>query len=284
MSEAPKPTPPVPKLSTLKFNAGNHTYSLDGKKIRGVTGLIGAGLPKDRLIPWAAEQAAKLYLTDPAGFAALAATDPEEFVRVMKFAHRGVRDRAAATGTAVHKGAEQMHRTGEVEVEAEAVSYLEGYAAFLDEWQIEPLLMERPVANRKDWYAGTLDLIAKSPHLCGGKPVLIDLKSSKSVYGDTALQLAAYARAEFYVDEDGFERPMPKVHGTFVANVTPMDRDGEHSRYADRPLGTRLYQFAKTPGEIDEHMRWFLAAAYTAKTASFRERLVTEPLEIPGAV
>lgn len=281
MTEAPKPHPPEAPLTTLVFNERNHTYSLDGRRIRGVTGLMSAGLPKDALIPWAAEQAAKLYLSDPAGFAALAIADPDEFLNQLRLAHRSTRDKAAVTGTAVHRGAEEMHRTGEVEVEGEVVSYLEGYSDFLDRWQIEPILTERPCANRKDWYAGTLDLVAKSPLLCDGKPILIDLKSSKSVYGDTSLQLAAYSRAEFYVDEEGRERHMPKIHGTFVAHTTPLDRDGEHERYGERPLGTSLYQFAKSPAEIDTHYSWFLAAAFTAKTAKFREKLVGQPLELP---
>lgn len=277
----PKPHPPEAKQTTLVFNEGNHTYRLDGKPIRGVTGLIKAGLPKDALIPWAAEQAAKLFLTDPEGFAALATADPEEFTKRMKWAHREARDKAAKTGTAVHKAAEEMHRTGEVEAEAEIAGYVEGYAAFLDEWQIEPVLMERPCANRKDWYAGTFDLLCRSPFLAGGELVQIDMKTSKGVYGETALQTAAYAKAEFYVDHLGYERPMPKVHATYVANVTPMDRDGDHERYEKRPLGTRLYRMAGSPDEIDSHFEWFLAASYTAKVAKLREKLGIEPLELP---
>lgn len=280
MAETPKPHPPEAPLTTLVFNEATHRYRLDGKPIRGVTGLIGAGLPKDALIPWAAEQAAKLYLSDPAEFAALASADPDEFLRRMKWAHRESRDRAAATGTAVHKAAEEMHRTGEVEADAEIASYVQGYASFLDEWRIEPLLMERPCANRKDWFAGTLDLVATSPYLCDGKPVLIDIKSSSSPRGDTSLQLAAYSRAEFFVDLMGYERPMPEIHGTFVAHTTPLDRDGEHERYRDRPMGTRLYAFARSQAEIDSHYQMFLAAAYTAKTAKVRDKIVGEPLEL----
>lgn len=276
-----KPKPPEAPLTTLVFNEATHRYRLDNKPIRGVTGLIKAGLPKDALIPWAAEEAAKLFLSDPAGFAALATADPEEFTKQLKWAHRTSRDKAAKTGTAVHKAAEEMHRTGEVEAEAEIAGYVEGYAAFLDEWQIEPVLMERPCGNREHWFAGTFDLLARSPFLCNGELVEIDLKSSKGVYGETSLQTAAYARAEFYVDYAGYERKMPEVHGTFVAHTTPLDRDGEHDRYGDRPYGTSLYKLAGSPEEIDTHFQWFLAAAFTAKTAKFRDKLVGEPMASP---
>lgn len=277
---APKPIP-IPKRSGLSFSPGSHRYRLDGKPVRGVTGLLGAGLPKDRLIPWAAECAAKLYLENEDELARLAGLDPDEFTRRLKWAHREVKEAAGVTGTRVHKLAEQLHLTGEADADDDVASYVEGYAQFLDDWRITPVLAERNVASRKHWYAGTFDLLATSPLLCGGELVQIDLKTSKGVYGETALQTAAYAKAEFYVDRDGYEQPLPKVHGTFVAHVTPLDRDGTHERYGRRPLGTSLYQLAGSPEEIDTQFQWFLAAAYTAKTAKLRDKLAVEPLTAP---
>jgi hypothetical protein len=279
---APKPTP-APKPGGLVFNEASHRYRLDGRPVRGVTGLIGAGIPKDNLIPWAAECAAKLYLADDANLAELARLDPDEFTKRMKWAHKDVRDAAGVTGTRVHDLAEQLHATGECDADDDVASYVEGYVQFLDEWQITPHLMERPVGNRQHWYAGKFDLFATSPLLSGGELVQIDLKTSKGVYGETALQTAAYAKAEFFIDQDGREHPLPKVHATYVAHVTPLDRDGEHARYEGRPLGTSLYPLAETPEQIEEHFNWFLAAAYTAKTTAERAKLATEPLPLPTA-
>jgi len=48
---------------------------------------------------------------------------------------------------------------------------------------------------------------------------LLDWKTSKGVYGETALQTAAYAGAEFY-DDDGVETPLPEVDRIGVVHIT----------------------------------------------------------------
>lgn len=275
-----KRSPKVPSTG-LTFSPAGHRYKLDGLPVTGVTTLIGGGVPKEMLIPWAAEMAGEWAL---ANLERLPLMDPNEALREMKYAWRKKRDDAGATGTAVHHLAEQLSRTGEVDADADLISYVEGFAQFLDDWQITPVLLERPCGNRTHHYAGTFDMYATSPLLAGGKLVQIDLKTSKGVYGETALQLAAYSRAEFYLDELGVEQPMPEVHATFVAHVTPMDRVGAHERYGDRPLGTSLYAMAESPEQIDEHFGWFLAAAYTAKAKKARELLAREPLALPTSV
>ncbi|MBQ1163885.1 hypothetical protein KBZ21_38450, partial [Streptomyces sp. A73] len=68
-----------------------------------------------------------------------------------------------------------------------------------------------PVASRTWWYSGTPDVIGDVPD---GRRLICDYKSGRSgIWGETALQLAAYARAEFYLDEHGIEQPIPHVDG-----------------------------------------------------------------------
>lgn len=253
---------------SLTFNEKSHRYRLDGKPVSGVTTLIGGGVPKPGLIWWSAEQAGLWAIEH---YAEIPVMGHEAAVQAMRRAHTEKRDAAAVQGTAVHHHAEILARSGEVDAPEELIPFLEGYADFLDAWQITPLLMERPVGNREHWYAGMFDLIATSPLLCGGKPVQIDIKTSKSVHGETKLQTAAYARAEFYIDEDGEEQPMPVLAGGFVAHCTPTHREGDHARYGDAPLGTSLYVMAETPEEIDGHFDMFLAAAFTHKTTKSRD-------------
>ncbi|WP_427017822.1 hypothetical protein ACQCSX_04205 [Pseudarthrobacter sp. P1] len=280
---------PAPKATAkgLTFTHSGHRYRLDGLPVTGVTTLIGEGVPKGALIPWAAEMAGQWALDHVEQLQVMPA---DEALREMKFAWRKHRDDAGTTGTAVHKLAEQLSRTGVVEADDDLAGYVEGFAQFLEDWQITAVLLERPCGNRTHHYAGTFDMYATSPllmtaeEIAAGWVVQIDLKTSKGVYGETALQLAAYSKAEFYLDEDGQEQPMPKVIKTFVAHVTPMDRDDAHARYGDRPLGTSLYPMATSPAEIDEHFGWFLAAAFTAKAKKLREALALEPLALPAAV
>lgn len=266
---------PKPKAPGLRFNPGNHTYRLDGKPVRGVTGLIGAGTPKDALIGWAAGLAAEWAMDH---LEQLPHMDRDQAIRTMKWAHRDARDAAGIKGTAVHDVAQLIHETGEADVDDELMPFITGYLDFLDEWEITPILAERPVANRTDWWAGTFDLLATSPKILDGALVQIDLKTSKRPRDGVVLQTAAYAHAEFYVDAEGNEQPMPTVHGNLVAHVTPTDRDGEHARYEGSPLGTSLYMLASSREQIAEHYGWFQAAAYTAKTTRLREAVIGDPM------
>lgn len=254
----------------LTFTHNGHRYKLDGIPVTGVTTLIGGGIPKPALVRWAPRVVAE-WVTDPDNrgrLDELLAGDPDAAIRELKELPTKVRDEAGVRGTAVHDHAEVLHNTGEaLDVPEELVPYVEGYADFLDKWQITTLLTERPVASRKDWYAGKFDLFCTSPFLANGEPIQIDLKTSKGVYGETALQTAAYAKAEFYIDEDGNEHPLPDIAATFVAHVTP--------------AGTVLYELARTREDIDKHYQMFLAAAYIHKTAKLRDAIITEPLDIP---
>lgn len=254
----------------LTFTHNGHRYRLDGLPVTGVTTILNGGVPKPALVRWAPRVVAE-WVTDPENrqhLDELLMGDPEAAIRELKELPTKVRDEAGVRGTAVHDHAEVLHNTGEaVDVPEELVPYVEGYVEFLDKWQIHTLLTERPVANRKDWYAGKFDLFCTSPFLAGGKPVQIDLKTSNGVYGETALQTAAYAKAEFYIDEDGNEHPLPEIAATYVAHVTK--------------TGTQLYQLAADREQIEEHYRMFLAAAYTHKTTKLRESIITEPLDTP---
>ncbi|UOD80313.1 hypothetical protein [Paenarthrobacter ureafaciens] len=263
----------------LTFTHNGHRYKLDGLPVTGVTTILNGGVPKPALVYWAGKTVAEYVEANPLEIESLRNREDVDFVRELAGIPAKVRDDAGVTGTAVHDFAEALATKGEVEDVPEGlVGYVEGYADFLDRFQITPLLMERPCASRKDWYAGKFDMIATSPLLNDGNPVMIDLKTSKYVYGETGLQTAAYSLAEFYMDEDGKEQPLPEIAATYVAHVTPMDRIGVNARYGEAPLGTTLYPLAKNRDEMKGHYAMFLAAAYTHKTTKLRESIVGEPV------
>jgi hypothetical protein len=177
------------------------------------------------------------------------------------------RDTAGIRGTAVHDLAEQLVHGEAVEVPEELEPYVDGYLRFLDDWGIVPVLTEKVIGSRRDWYAGRFDLIATSPHLNQGRPVMIDLKTSSGVYGETALQTAAYSLAEFWQDDDGREHPLPEIVASYVAHVTPD--------------GTVLYQLAADRDQMTRHLDMFRAAAFTHRTSRERDNIITEPLTTP---
>jgi hypothetical protein len=237
-----------------------HSYRLDGKAVKGVTTLLNAGYPKPMLINWAARTVAEYVADNPDFIRDLWSKGREETVDYLKSAHNRNRNRAAAQGTDVHAIAEQLIHGGAAQVPEHLAGYVKGYVAFIDAWQLEPVVTEKPCASREWWYAGTFDAVADfGAGQLKGKRLLLDWKTSKGVYGETAMQLAAYQHAEFYLDDDGTEQPMPDVDGLAVVHITP--------------YGTDLYEIA------DPEMAWkqFQHVAWIAKQTNAVKEQITEP-------
>lgn len=217
---------------TLKFSEKAHRYWLDGKPIPGVTTLIGKGLPKDALMYWSAKMVAEYVTDNEAAVEQLRGMGRESMIGALKGVPWESRDQASIRGTDVHALAEQIVHGNEVEVPEHLVEHVSGYARWLDDFEVEPILTERSCANRKHWYAGRFDLVADITRTRW----LLDVKTSKRPYGDTALQTDAYRHAEFYVEDDDpdTEHPMPEgierlgvIHVTdYGTTLYPLDSSG----------------------------------------------------------
>lgn len=116
-------------------------------------------------------------------------------------------------GTAVHAYAEKRLR-GKLESGAwekipdkKVKSRCHMVDNWIDDYEIQPLFIEGTVYHNVFSYAGRFDLIA----LVDGVPTIIDFKTGKRIYPETALQLAAYANAEVVKDGNGDKVPMPSV-------------------------------------------------------------------------
>lgn len=198
--------------ATRRVNNGRgHSYKLAGEKVDGVTTVIGNGVPKPALPAWAARETAA-YAWEKRE--TLLELDEAEAVDFLKGAPFRERDRAARRGTEVHRLAERLLAGDEIDVPEELAGHVDAYLRFLDDWQPAPVLVEGVVGHRGHRWMGTLDLIAD---LADGTRWLLDIKTTRSgVFGETALQLAAYRHAEFYLDDQGAEQPMPPVERTGV--------------------------------------------------------------------
>lgn len=224
----------------IKFSPGNHQYRLDGKPVKGVTTLLNGGLPKPALPRWAANTVAEYVADNPDAITQLRSMGRYPMINALKGVPWEARDKAGARGTDVHHLAEKLIHGVEVDVPAHLVGHVEGYAKFLDLWKVEPILTERQVANRQHWYAGTFDLIAD----IGGTKWFLDLKTSKGIYGEVALQVAAYRNAEFWQDDDGTEQPLPPTERIGALHV--------------REDGTELIPLDSTdaPWKVFQHVAW----------------------------
>lgn len=85
---------------------------------------------------------------------------------------------AADRGTKVHTATETLDRTGRAEIEEEYLPYLQAYAAFRKEHDVQWELIEHPDYHPAHRYAGTIDRYG----LVDGYRTLLDLKTTYRVY------------------------------------------------------------------------------------------------------
>lgn len=239
---------------TRRRNYGsNHGYFLDGQAItgRGVTTLLGNGMPKNALQYWAAGAVADCALDEADIWKPIAARSRDAAQKYLKDAPFRDRDAAAKRGTEVHRLAERLQSGEEVEVPPELVGHVDSYLRFREEWQPEDEIVEGVVVNRAQVYMGTFDSIATLRGFPGGERVLYDIKTSRSgVYPEVGLQLAAYRFAEVFLPEPGGdcdEMPMPQVEACAVLHVRADGYDLVPVRAGDREFRQFLY-CAQTAG------------------------------------
>jgi hypothetical protein len=249
-----------------RWNQGaGHSYSIDGKRAVGVTTALRA-LPKE-LTGWAARTVAEYVCEHPSevmGMLEQGGSGPTvSFLSGLPFQRR---NDAGIRGTAVHKLAEPAARGEEVEVPPELEGYVESYIRFLDDVDPKPIHEELVVASREHLVAGTLDSIMDIPDL--GR-CLVDYKTGTGIYGETALQVAAYRHMEVCLDPAGNEQPMPAVDATYCLHI--------------RPDGYDLIPLQAGPDEFDA----FLAVLKVYRTCIQKvqnvkklDRLLGEPLTL----
>jgi hypothetical protein len=252
---------------TLKFSAKAHRYWLDGKPVPGVTTLLGKGLPKPALPYWSAKSVAEYVVDNPEQVDNLRSLGRGPAVAALKAIPWQARDTAAVRGTDVHALAEELIHGREVDVPERLLAHVEGYTRWLDEFQVEALHTEHPVASRRWRYAGTFDAVIKFGRgPWAGRTVLADWKTSSSVYGETALQTAAYARSEFMAPDEQTEIPTPAVDATGVLHITD--------------AGSQFYPLSATPEEIDQAFKVFSHIAFVANKTDWIKGLIGEPMRL----
>lgn len=179
---------------------GSRTYTWGGETFTSVTTIL-RSVPKPALVYWSARQTAlkAVELTRTGALPkAIAAGESDEMVNVLRGACWEHRDDAADTGTAVHKAIERaiLHTDQEgftPQMADAARPRFEAFRAFEARYWPAWEASEATVYNRTHGYAGTFDALAT----IGGRRFLIDIKTGKDIYPETALQLAAYSRGEF---------------------------------------------------------------------------------------
>lgn len=266
-----------------------------------VTTILKGGLPAPALMAWGMRAVAEYATANHRQIAAMLSavrlakddtgryqgvvSDPDAVSAVVDYLKGSPyreRERKADLGTAIHEQAEAHVLDRPMpEPMAAIAGQVAAFRRFLHDWRPDYArddsghwLAEASVYNRTERYAGTLDAIADLPGL--GR-VLIDYKSGKGVYPETALQLAAYRHAEFIGLPDGSEWPMPRVDGCAVLHLP------EHGAgWAPTPADPG---YSLIPVIADDQV--FTAFRYVREVFRWQEEtsqgVIGAPLPVPAA-
>lgn len=179
-----------------------------GEEVPGVTTILGV-LAKPALIHWAWDLGRQ------------------------GFDYRRYRDALADIGTLAHQMIADDLRGIKTDTSAyspEQVDKAENAALSWYEWRrghsIEPLVVEQPLVSEAYQYGGTPDCLA----LVDGTPTLLDIKTSRAIYQEMLIQLAAYWQL---LQENG--------HDVRGARILRVGRD-ESEGFEERAVGDmRVY-------------------------------------------
>lgn len=196
---------------------GSRTYRWKGEGFLSVTSTISKGVPK-YLVPWASKLIAE-YAYDHTEWREMGR---ESAVAALKAVPNAARDASANIGKDIHAAAE-AHMLGKPMPEwtPDVAPAMRQFERFLVAFDPEYQATEATIYNRTHRYAGTGDAwltCRRGP--IAGMPLIVDYKSGKNVYGDVALQLAAYKNGEFIASPDGVsELEVPAVEGGAVLHI-----------------------------------------------------------------
>jgi hypothetical protein len=208
----------VRRIDRMMRGKPTHYYQdKSGNRLPGVTTVLSKGIPKPALINWAANTTAA-YAVDR--WNELADLPLSVRLERLKKARYAVNDEAKQRGTNIHAAAEIVVHGTPLKVAEDIRPHVEALVDCMDRHDIRPVLVERVVYTLEPRYArraGTLDLIAT----IGDDPRLhlIDLKSGKAIYPETAIQLAAYKTADYFIDDNGDEQMMPEIADCYAIHV-----------------------------------------------------------------
>jgi hypothetical protein len=156
------------------------------------------------LTQWAARTAASLVLADPFTY------NTAEKAAAGIYAQR---DEAATRGTLVH-GAIASHFAGQDHLVPEDLrGYYRAFSAWMNSTKCDLIYSETICFSDTHRYAGTLDLMVA----ISNEPYIVDFKTSRSVYPEYLLQVAAYCHAEgIWVNGKSIPMPDVPIHGMVV--------------------------------------------------------------------
>jgi hypothetical protein len=229
----------------------DHRYWFNGEGPRPSVTTILEVLSKPALVYWKGQEVARAIYRDSKAFFGQAWDVGED--QAIKWAMGKAdeqRDRAAKLGSSIHLLADMQSRPSEkaqdgFQVSDEEKPYLEAwraFTAFLEAQGASIVSSEHAVWG--EGYAGTYDLMVQWPDEThsAGLMWLIDIKTSKGIYPEYALQLAAYGNAKgIILPNDPKLYPMPKIDRYAVLHLRPDAYPQDGYKLIEYPVTEREY-------------------------------------------
>lgn len=217
-------------IRTVQRSGSRFYFSEDAPEIKypGVTSVIGM-LNKPFLPFWQAKMVAELAVDSQDVIGPMAKRDRQGAVDYLKGAANRYTKSRASIGSQAHDLFERLIRGQAVgRVHPDMEPYRRLFEEFLSAVQPELVRAEDVAWSDTHKYAGSFDGILRLRLDEGGKPdasgewatVMADWKTSKATYPDVALQMSAYANADFIISPDGEHAPMPDFDGAVVLHIT----------------------------------------------------------------
>jgi hypothetical protein len=210
------------KVSTVKRGDSRfYVHPETGAKAPGVTSVVNM-LPKPFLQYWSAKLVAETAAENAGTLVQMLLTgngDKAAAIEWLKGAPRRMTSGAADTGTKVHELCERIARGEDIgRVHPDLSPYVEHFREFVRIFEPEFLFMEESIWSETNDYAGTFDAIAR----IRGETIVLDWKTTRSgVHEEVALQMSAYANADYIVRADGGKMPLPHIDGAAVLHLRP---------------------------------------------------------------
>lgn len=202
-------TNPVLAVAT-KTGSRLYRHPVSGIEVPSVSTAL-SSLDKPALPRWAAIEVARYAVEHKDSWENL---PPNDAVELLKKAPWSKSKNAADAGTDAHaycearllgKVAQIPEQTMFSPLHGNAFKNVDGILNSLTDMQV--VAVEATAWSNAHGYAGTFDALC----VIDGLLTLVDLKTSKDVYADYALQLAAYRFADSILFPDGTEIPMPEI-------------------------------------------------------------------------
>ena len=188
---------------TLEFDESSHSYTIDEKPVPSVTTILGV-ISKEALINWKLNEAIDyLRLNLQPGYV----YDEVDIAYLLENAKRANEETsrlAKVIGTTVHEWIEtyinnqiEGNDIPDLPLNPDAKVGCEAFVKWCEKSKVKWLESERKIYSLKYNYTGTMDALA----VLNRTLVCVDFKTSKRLYSEYYLQVAAYAKA--YEEETG---------------------------------------------------------------------------------